>query len=59
MHECLAQRRFVDEEFIRLRDAIARALVVVPRLEREDIEALCEATNTPYPGKQEPCNTST
>jgi hypothetical protein len=29
-----------DPDFIRLRDAIARALSRVPRLEREDIEAL-------------------
>ena len=39
----------VDPDFIRLRDAIARALTVVPRLECEDIEALCRATHIPIP----------
>lgn len=41
-----------DPEFIRLRDAIARALTVVPRLEREDVEALCRATNIPIPEEE-------
>jgi tripartite-type tricarboxylate transporter receptor subunit TctC len=55
----LTRDMLVDPEFTRLRDAIARALTVVPRLEHEDIEALCRATNTPIPvGKQEePWNT--
>jgi hypothetical protein len=43
----------LDPDFIRLRDAIERALNAVPRLEREDIEALCLATHTPIPGEQE------
>ena len=29
-----------DHDFIRLRDAIARALAVVPRLEAEDLQAV-------------------
>jgi hypothetical protein len=55
----LTRKLLADEHFIRLRDAIARALTAVPRLEREDIEALCKATGTPIPtGKQEePCST--
>jgi hypothetical protein len=44
-----------DPDFIRLRDAIARALTAVPRLERSDIEALCRATHTPTP-KEQPCS---
>jgi hypothetical protein len=36
----LARDMLTDPGFIRLRDAIARALHQVPRLEREDIEAL-------------------
>ena len=42
-----------DPDFIRLRDAIARALAVVPRLERDDVEALCQATGTPVPQAKE------
>jgi len=36
----LAGDMLADPEFVRLRDAIARALHQVPWLEREDIEAL-------------------
>ena len=41
-----------DEDFIRLRDAIARALSIAKRLEREDIEALCRATHIPIPEQE-------
>jgi hypothetical protein len=45
----LTRDMLADPRFIRLRDAIARALEQVPHLEREDIEALCRVTNTPIP----------
>jgi hypothetical protein len=40
-------------EFKRLQGAIARALVRVPRLEAEDVEALCRAHGFPIPRQQE------
>ena len=47
-----------NEHFIRLRDSIARALSAVPRLEREDVEALCHVHGFPIPEREEqPCNT--
>ena len=42
-----------DPDFQALRDAIARALVVVPRLEAEDIARLAGALNVPVPEEQE------
>jgi hypothetical protein len=42
-----------DPTFIRLRDAIARALSAVPRLEAEDIETLARI----HRQKEQPCNT--
>ena len=36
-------------DFVRLRDSIARALAAVPRLEREDVEALCRSHRYPDP----------
>ena len=49
----LTRDLLANEHFIRLRDSIARALTVVPRLEREDIAALCHAANVPTPETQE------
>jgi hypothetical protein len=49
----LARDLLADDDFLRLRNALARALHQVPRLEREDIEALCRVTNTPIPREQE------
>ena len=49
-----ARARHRRADFIRIRDAIARCLAVVPRIERDDIEALGEATATPIP-KETPC----
>ena len=49
----LVRDMLADQDFKRLQGAIARALRVVPLLEREDIEALCRATNTPIPQEQE------
>ncbi len=47
-----------DPDFIRIRDSIARALATVPRLEREDVEALCQVHGFPIPERQEqPCST--
>jgi hypothetical protein len=37
----LVSDMLADQDFKRLRDAIARALSAVPRLEAEDIQALC------------------
>ena len=48
----LTRDLLADEDFIRLRDAIARALSVAKRLEREDIEALCRATHIPIPEQE-------
>jgi hypothetical protein len=36
----LARNMLVDSKFVQFRDSLARALTAVPRLEREDIEAL-------------------
>jgi hypothetical protein len=46
-----------DPDFVRVRDVIARALRAVPRLEREDIEALCLIAGPPIPQVKEssPC----
>jgi hypothetical protein len=49
----MTRRMLADADFIRLRDAIARALSSVPRLEREDMEALA-AIHLP---KEQPCST--
>jgi hypothetical protein len=49
-----------DPDVSRLRDAIARALTRVPRLEREDIEALRQAHGFPMPTREQepaPCST--
>lgn len=54
----LTRKLLANEHFLRLRDSIARALSVVPRLEREDVEALCRVHGFPIPQHQEqPCNT--
>ena len=45
----LVRDMLADEDFQRLRDAIARALSAAPRLEREDIEALAAI----YPIKEQ------
>lgn len=37
----LTRKLLVEPDFVRLRDSFARALSRVPRLEAEDIEALC------------------
>jgi hypothetical protein len=45
-------RRMLDHpDFKRLQGAIARALARVPRLEAEDVEALCKALRFPNPTK--------
>ena len=47
---------FGNPDFLRLRDAIARALARAPRLEDGDIEALCIAYFIPLPEKEAaPC----
>jgi hypothetical protein len=53
----VAREMLRDPDFIRPRDAIARALTAVPRLEREDIEALCLIAGTQIPQVKEssPC----
>jgi hypothetical protein len=51
----LARDLLADPDFIRLRDAIARALSRVPRLEREDIEALAAIH---LPDEEHSCSTS-
>jgi hypothetical protein len=51
----LARDMLADADFIRLRDAIARALRQVPHLEGEDVEALAHIY---LPDREEiPCNT--
>ena len=45
----LTYKLLANEHFIRLRKAFARALAVVPRLEAEDIDALCRAIGFPSP----------
>jgi hypothetical protein len=53
----IARDMLADPDFVRLRNSIARALAAVPRLEREDVEALCRATGTPVPDREEQlCN---
>ena len=51
----IAREMLADPEVLRLRNALARALHRVPRLEREDIEALAAI----YKPEQEetPCST--
>jgi hypothetical protein len=51
----LARDLLADPDFIRLRDTIARALTAVPRLEREDIEALAAIH---LPDRETTCSTS-
>lgn len=46
----LARDMLADENFKRLRDGVARALVAVPRLEHEDIEELARIHYTPRRG---------
>lgn len=43
----LTRELLESEHFRRLRDGIARALARVPRLENQDIEALCKAHGVP------------
>ena len=42
-----------DSDYLKLRDAIHRALRVVPRLEERDLDALCRATGVPIPDNEE------
>jgi hypothetical protein len=49
----LTSEILASEHFRRLRDAIARALRAVPVLTAEDVAALCEATGTPIPPRQQ------
>ena len=48
----LTRDLLADEDFIRLRDCIARALSIAKRLDRGDIEALCRATHIPIPQEE-------
>jgi hypothetical protein len=45
----LTRKLLANEHFLRLRDSVARALSAVPRLEREDVEALCRVHGFPIP----------
>jgi hypothetical protein len=49
----VARDMLADADFRRLRDALARALAAVPRLEREDIKAIAEAHGFSAPEREE------
>jgi hypothetical protein len=52
----LTRDMLAEPDFIRLRDAIARALAAVPRLEAKDIEALA-AIYLPEEEQETACST--